>query len=77
MGAALERLSHMILIDEETNQQKKSSYELLFNIKKDKEENKQYAQYWKCLKYKKGNGDYLSQTGIRPGSFHSRFRRRV
>ena len=65
VGAALERLSHMLLIDEETNQQKKSSYELLFNIKKDREENKQYAQCWKCLKYKKGNGEYLSQTGIR------------
>jgi len=64
-GAALERLSHMILIDEETNLQKKCNYELLFNIKKDKEEQKQYSQYWKCLKYQKKNGEYLSQTGIR------------
>lgn len=34
VGAAIERLSHMILIDEETDSQKKSDYELLFNIKK-------------------------------------------
>lgn len=65
VGAALERLSHMILIDEETDLQKKRNYELLFKIKKDKEEQKQYSQYWKCLKYQKTNGEYLSQTGIR------------
>ena len=31
----------------------------------DKFLNKQYAQYWKCLKYRKGSGEYLSQVGIR------------
>ena len=31
----------------------------------DKLLNKQYAQYWKCLKYRKGSGEYLSQVGIR------------
>lgn len=55
----------MILIDEETNLQKKHNYELLFNIKKDKGEQKQYFQYWKRLKYQKKNGECLSQTGIR------------
>lgn len=65
VGAALERLSHMILIDEETDLQKKSNYELLFNIKKNKEEQKQYSKYWKCLKFQKTNSEYLSQTGVR------------
>jgi hypothetical protein len=65
VGAALERLSHMILIDEETDSQRKHNYELLFNIKKNKEEQNQYSQHWKCLKYQKKNGEYLSQTGIR------------
>ena len=44
---------------------RRANYELLFNIKKDKEEQKQYSKYWKCLKFQKKNGKYLSQTGIR------------
>ncbi len=64
-GAALEKLSHMILIDEETDPQKKRDHELLFNIRKNKEEQKRYSQSWQCLKYQKSSGEYLSQTGIR------------
>lgn len=65
VGAALERLSYMILVKEETDPQTKSDYELLFKIKKDRSEQKRYSEYWNCSKYKKIDGKQLSQTGIR------------
>lgn len=67
VGAALERLSYMILVNEETDTQKKSDYELLFNIDKNKEEQQRYHQRWKRPEYQKKDGKQLSQTGIRLG----------
>lgn len=53
LRAALERLSYMLLVEEETDLQKKSDHELLFNIKKNHQEQKRYSQVWRCLEYQK------------------------
>ncbi|MEA5551380.1 hypothetical protein VB713_10390 [Anabaena cylindrica UHCC 0172] len=61
-GAALERLSYTILVEEEIDATKKANYELLFDISK----NKEAKQYWNLLsKYQKTDEKYLSVTGIR------------
>ncbi len=61
LGAALERLSYTLLVEEESNSQLRADHELLFEIrKKDKAKSR-----WKDLKYKKTDDKFLSVTGIR------------
>jgi hypothetical protein len=62
LGAALERLSYTILVEEETNIRLKSDHELLFDITKGIEAKSR----WRNLpKYKKSDSNSLSSTGIR------------
>ena len=70
LGAALERLSYMILVVEEKDSEKKSEHEMLFEHKTPRG----YAQLWnngenngKYVKRKDESGKniYLSSTGIR------------
>jgi hypothetical protein len=60
-GAALERLSYTILVEEEIDATKKANYELLFDISKTQDA----KRYWKSPKYQKTDEKYLSVTGIR------------
>jgi hypothetical protein len=60
-GAALERLSYTILVEEEIDTTKKANYELLFDISKTQDA----KRHWKSPKYQKTDQKYLSVTGIR------------
>jgi hypothetical protein len=65
VGAALERLSYMILVLEEPDLAKKNINELLFT-QNEGEKQKQYNGEFKNKdEYKKQDGKYLSRTGIR------------
>jgi len=65
IGVALERLTYMILVEEETDTQKKDEYKLLFNNQKNGGERRSYQQRWNRSEYQKKDGKQLSQTGIR------------
>ncbi|NJM74295.1 MAG: hypothetical protein HC862_31920 [Scytonema sp. RU_4_4] len=65
IGAALERLSYTILVEEESDTNKKADFELLFDTF-DKDKRNRADKRWKMDdKYKKTDGKYLSWTGIR------------
>ncbi|MTJ18349.1 MULTISPECIES: hypothetical protein [unclassified Dolichospermum] len=64
-GAALERLSYTILVEEETDATKQAKCKLLFAIRKNKEVETEYKEYCKSSKYQKEDEKYLSMTGIR------------
>jgi hypothetical protein len=64
VGAALERLSYMILVLEEPDLGKRDINELLFGVNKG-EKKKQYDREFQKEEYKKQDGKYLSPTGIR------------
>ena len=64
VGAALERLSYIILVLEEPDLGKRDINELLFTRNKG-EKQKQYDQQFQKDEYKKQDNKYLSPTGIR------------
>lgn len=64
VGAALERLSYMILVLEEPELGKRDINELLFTYNKG-EKQRQYSQEFQKDEYKKQDDKYLSPTGIR------------
>jgi hypothetical protein len=64
-GAALERLSYTILVEEETDATKQAKSKLLFAIRKNKEVETEYKEYCKSSKYQKEDEKYLTMTGIR------------
>lgn len=64
-GAALERLSYIILLEEKIDANQRADHELLFKAEKDKQESKRYEKRWRRPEYKKKDGKYLSQAGIR------------
>jgi hypothetical protein len=64
VGAALERLSYMILVLEEPDLGKREINELLFTQNKG-EKKKQYDREFKKDEYKKQDNKHLSSTGIR------------
>lgn len=57
VGAALERLSYAILVEDEVNSCEKAAHELLFDNKVNKQ--------WSSSEFKKSDGNRLSATGIR------------
>lgn len=63
-GAALERLSYTILVEEETDATNKADCELLFNTF-DYDQRREATRRWKIPKYIKSDGNSLSWTGIR------------
>ncbi|MBP5976911.1 hypothetical protein HW132_30360 [Brasilonema sp. CT11] len=65
-GAALERLSYTILVEEESDTNKKADFELLFDTFDKQGKRNRADKRWKMDdEYKKTDGKYLSWTGIR------------